>query len=158
HRDSHASRPPSQRGETGCRHARENACRLRGDTANKALLATANAFASMRRIFCAAASLDASASSVAFSGARRQGDALRQARARHNPMLTTARAFYGWRVAGAAFVLAAFGWGVGFYGPPVFLSAVHEGRGWSVVLVSTAVTVHFLAGAVTAANLAAVHR
>ena len=28
--------------------------------------------------------------------------------------------FYGWRVVGAAFVLAVFGWGMGFYGPPVF--------------------------------------
>jgi len=73
-------------------------------------------------------------------------------------MLTTARAFYGWRVAGAAFVLAAFGWGVGFYGPPVFLSAVHDGRGWPVVLVSTAVTVHFLTGAIAGANLPAIHR
>jgi hypothetical protein len=69
-----------------------------------------------------------------------------------------ARSFYGWRVAGAAFVLAAFGWGVGFYGPPVFLSAVQDGRGWPVVLVSTAVTVHFLTGAVAGANLPAVHR
>ena len=73
-------------------------------------------------------------------------------------LTTTARAFYGWRVAGAAFVLAAFGWGVGFYGPPVFLSAVHDGRGWSVVLVSTAVTVHFLVGAIAGANLPAIHR
>ena len=32
--------------------------------------------------------------------------------------------FYGWRVVGAAFVLAMFGWGVGFYGPPVYLHAV----------------------------------
>jgi len=29
--------------------------------------------------------------------------------------------FYGWRVVAAAFVLAIFGWGIGFYGPPVFL-------------------------------------
>ncbi len=73
-------------------------------------------------------------------------------------MLTTARTFYGWRVAFAAFVLAAFGWGMGFYGPPVFLSAVHDGRGWPVVLVSTAVTVHFLVGAISGVVLPAVHR
>ena len=30
--------------------------------------------------------------------------------------------FHGWRVVGAAFVVAVFGWGMGFYGPPVFLS------------------------------------
>jgi hypothetical protein len=27
--------------------------------------------------------------------------------------------FYGWRVVAAAFVLAVFGWGLGFYGPPI---------------------------------------
>jgi hypothetical protein len=61
--------------------------------------------------------------------------------------------FYGWRVVGAAFVLAVFGWGAGFYGPPVYLHAVREARGWSLALVSTAVTVHFLVGAVVVANL-----
>jgi hypothetical protein len=62
-------------------------------------------------------------------------------------------AFYGWRVVGAAFVLAAFGWGVGFYGPPVFLHALRDTRGWPLLLVSTAVTAHFLVGAVATANL-----
>ncbi|MSP98358.1 MAG: hypothetical protein EXR29_14320 [Betaproteobacteria bacterium] len=49
--------------------------------------------------------------------------------------------FYGWRVIYAAFVLAVFGWGLGFYGPPIFLSVIHESRGWSVVLVSAAISV-----------------
>jgi hypothetical protein len=66
--------------------------------------------------------------------------------------------FYGWRVVAAAFVLAAFGWGMGFYGPPVFLSAIREARGWPLALVSTAVTVHFLVGAVVGARLPALHR
>lgn len=66
--------------------------------------------------------------------------------------------FSGWRVTGAAFVVAVFGWGVGFYGPPVFLHAVHEDRGWSVALVSAAVTCHFLFGAAVVANLPALHR
>ena len=61
--------------------------------------------------------------------------------------------FYGWRVVGAAFVLAVFGWGVGFYGPPVYLHAVSEARGWSLWLVSSAVTTHFLVGAIVTANL-----
>jgi hypothetical protein len=39
-----------------------------------------------------------------------------------------ARGFYGWRVVAGAFVLAVFGWGMGFYGPPVFLHAVQEAR------------------------------
>ena len=66
--------------------------------------------------------------------------------------------FYGWRVVAAAFVLGAFGWGMGFFGPPVFLSVVRETRGWPLVLVSSAVSLHFLVGAVTGAKLAALHR
>ncbi len=66
--------------------------------------------------------------------------------------------FLGWRVTAAAFVVAVFGWGVGFYGPPVFLHAVHERRGWPVALVSAAVTCHFLLGAAVVANLPALHR
>jgi len=66
--------------------------------------------------------------------------------------------FYGWRVVWAAFTLAVFGWGVGFYGPPVFLHAVHAGRGWPLALVSAAVTLHFLVGAVSVTNLPALHR
>jgi MFS family permease len=46
-----------------------------------------------------------------------------------------------------------FGWGLGFYGPPIYLHAVEEARGWPLALVSTAVTVHFLVGAVFTANL-----
>jgi hypothetical protein len=66
--------------------------------------------------------------------------------------------FYGWRIVGAAFVLATFGWGLGFYGPPIFLHAVRESRGWSLALVSTAVTVHFLIGAIVVANLPKLYR
>lgn len=61
--------------------------------------------------------------------------------------------FFGWYVVSATFVLAIFGWGVGFYGPPVFLQIVVQRTGWSVALVSAAVTVHFLVGAVVVANL-----
>lgn len=43
--------------------------------------------------------------------------------------------FYGWRVVAAAFVLAIFGWGMGFYGPPVYLHAVREARGWPLALI-----------------------
>jgi hypothetical protein len=65
--------------------------------------------------------------------------------------------FFGWRVVAAVFVLAAFGWGLGFYGPPVYLHWVRAERGWPVALVSTAVTVHFLFGAIVIANLPRLH-
>jgi hypothetical protein len=61
--------------------------------------------------------------------------------------------FYGWRIVAAVFVLATFGWGFGFYGPPVYLHAVREAHGWSLAIVSTGVTVHFLFGAIVVANL-----
>jgi len=66
--------------------------------------------------------------------------------------------FYGWRVVGAAFVLAIFGWGMGFYGAPIYLHAVEQARGWPLALVSAAVTVHFLIGAAMVANLPAIYR
>jgi MFS family permease len=68
-------------------------------------------------------------------------------------ILTASETFQGWRIVGAAFVLAVFGWGLGFYGPPIYLQAVRDLRGWSLPLVSAAVTVHFLFGALVVARL-----
>ena len=73
------------------------------------------------------------------------------------PSFRTA-AFFGWHVVAATFVLAVFGWGVGFYGPPIYLQMVVQRTGWSVALVSTAVTLHFLVGAAVAANLPRLYR
>lgn len=58
----------------------------------------------------------------------------------------------------AAFTLAVFGWGVGFYGPSVFLHAVMQRTGWSLTLVSSAVTLHYLFGALVVAQLPRLHR
>jgi hypothetical protein len=66
--------------------------------------------------------------------------------------------FYGWRVVTAAFVLAAFGWGLGFYGPPVFLGVIGAERGWPPSLVAGAISAHFLVGAVAGAGLPHWHR
>ena len=68
------------------------------------------------------------------------------------------RVFYGWRVVSAAFVLAVFGWGIGFYGPPLYLHALQESRHWSLALISAAVSAHFVIGAIVVANLPAVYR
>ena len=70
---------------------------------------------------------------------------------RHNDI------FFGWRVVGAAFVLAVLGWGTGFYGLPIYLQAVQENGGWPVALISIAVTTHFVVGAVVVANLPTLH-
>lgn len=61
--------------------------------------------------------------------------------------------YFGWRVVGAAFVVAVFGWGIGFYGPSVFLRTLHAERGWSISAVSGAITAHFLFSALATAYL-----
>lgn len=66
--------------------------------------------------------------------------------------------FYGWRVVAGAFVLAVFGWGLGFYGPPIYLQTVHEARGWSIELVSAVVSAHYLFGAAVVANMPRLYR
>ncbi|ARP93906.1 MFS transporter [Bordetella genomosp. 13] len=71
---------------------------------------------------------------------------------------TAPSGFFGHRVLAATFVLAVFGWGVGFYGPPIFLHAVVARTQWAVPLVSAAVTVHFVAGALVVANLPRLYR
>lgn len=68
------------------------------------------------------------------------------------------RPFFGWKVVAGAFTLAVAGWGLGFYGPPVFLHAIRESRGWPLGLISAAITVHYLVGAITVANLPAIYR
>ena len=62
-----------------------------------------------------------------------------------------------WTVAWVAFVVALFAWGAGFYGPAMFVHALHASRGWSISLVGMAVTTHFLLSAVLVANLPRVH-
>jgi len=75
------------------------------------------------------------------------------------PQPTAARPrFFGWTVVAGAFFLAMSGWGLGFYGPPVFLHTIHATRGWPVSLVASAITIHYLAGAATVANLPAIYR
>ncbi|MEQ1783690.1 MAG: MFS transporter [Hyphomonadaceae bacterium] len=65
--------------------------------------------------------------------------------------------FFGHTVVRSAFVLAVFGWGIGFYSPPIFLHAVVERTGWPLQLVSMAVTLHFLLGAAVVAGLPRIH-
>jgi MFS family permease len=68
------------------------------------------------------------------------------------------KTFFGWRVVGGAFALAAFGWGIGFYGPPVFLDVIGRTRHWPLPQISAAITLHYLVGAATGANLPRIYR
>jgi len=69
-----------------------------------------------------------------------------------------ARERLGWRAVAAAFVVAVFGWGTGFYGPPVYLEIVHQAHGWSIALISGAVTLHFAVGLAVIPTLPALYR
>src|SRR5690349_2875118 len=72
--------------------------------------------------------------------------------------MSDAKHFIGWSVAWAAFVLAVLAWGIGFYGPSVFLQTLHASRGWSISEISAATTFHFLLGALLVAYLPEIHR
>jgi predicted MFS family arabinose efflux permease len=64
----------------------------------------------------------------------------------------------GWRVVWVAFVVALFGWGVGFYGPAVYLAALHQTRGWSIATISSAITAHYLVSAALITALPGAYR
>ncbi len=66
--------------------------------------------------------------------------------------------FFGWQVVAAAGVLAMFTWGINFYGPSVYLHALHAREGWSATLISAAITLHFLASGAVVMGLPALHR
>lgn len=66
--------------------------------------------------------------------------------------------FFGWKVVAAAFVLAVFAWGIGFYGPGVWLHALHAREGWPLSLIAAAITLHFLASGLMVCWLPALHR
>ena len=51
-----------------------------------------------------------------------------------------------------------FGFGVGFYGPAVYLPALHQARGWSISTISMAITAHYLVGALLIACLPEIYR
>jgi MFS family permease len=66
--------------------------------------------------------------------------------------------YFGWKVVAAAFIIAAFAWSFGFYGPSVFLNTLHQQRGWPVSLISAAITTHYLSSALLTARLDSAHR
>ncbi|HTI83152.1 MAG TPA: MFS transporter [Acetobacteraceae bacterium] len=66
--------------------------------------------------------------------------------------------FFGWKVVATAFAVATFAWSFGFYGPAVFLNTLHQQRGWSVSVISAAITVHYLVSATLTVRLHSLHR
>jgi predicted MFS family arabinose efflux permease len=56
-------------------------------------------------------------------------------------------AYHGWWVVFCAFVIALYGWGLGFYGLSLYLVALHKVHGWSPATISSAITFYYIAGA-----------
>jgi len=53
----------------------------------------------------------------------------------------------GWAVVAACGLIAACSWGLGFYGLGVYLEALHRLHGWPTSLISAAITLYYLVGA-----------
>jgi MFS family permease len=56
-------------------------------------------------------------------------------------------AYHGWWVVFCTFVIALYGWGLGFYGLSLYLVALHKAHGWSPATISSAITFYYVAGA-----------
>lgn len=59
--------------------------------------------------------------------------------------------YEGWRIVGVCFVLATFGWALGFYGQSVYLAELQRIHGWPASTIATATTFFYLVGALLVA-------
>ena len=59
--------------------------------------------------------------------------------------------YEGWRIVAVCFLVATFGWALGFYGQSVYLAELHRLHGWPTSLISTATTFFYLFGALLVA-------
>jgi MFS family permease len=70
---------------------------------------------------------------------------------RDKPVDESSARYDGWRIVVVCFLVATFGWGLGFYGQSVYLAELHRLHGWPASLISTATTFFYLFGAVLVA-------
>jgi MFS family permease len=59
----------------------------------------------------------------------------------------TSLRYEGWRVVAVCFLIATFGWGLGFYGQSVYLAELQRIHGWPASLISAGTTFFYLFGA-----------
>ena len=59
----------------------------------------------------------------------------------------SAKRYHGWWVVFCCFVIALYGWGLGFYGLSLYLVALTKAHGWSPATVSAGITFYYIAGA-----------
>ena len=67
------------------------------------------------------------------------------------PIDETSARYDGWRIVVVCFLLATFGWGLGFYGQSVYVAELHRLHGWPASLISGATTFFYLFGALLVA-------
>jgi len=65
----------------------------------------------------------------------------------HTVIDETSFRYEGWRIVLVCFLLATFGWGLGFYGQSVYVAELHRLHGWPASLISSGTTFYYLAGA-----------
>ncbi|MEH2565476.1 MFS transporter [Bradyrhizobium sp. AZCC 2289] len=65
----------------------------------------------------------------------------------HATIDETSIRYEGWRIVLVCFLLATFGWGLGFYGQSVYVAELHRLRGWPASLISSGTTFFYLSGA-----------
>ncbi|WP_291687716.1 MFS transporter [Bradyrhizobium sp.] len=69
----------------------------------------------------------------------------------HTAIDETSARYDGWRIVAVCFLVATFGWGLGFYGQSVYLAELHRLHGWPASLISSGTTFFYLFGAVLVA-------
>ena len=65
----------------------------------------------------------------------------------HTTIDETSLRYDGWRIVVVCFLLATFGWGLGFYGQSVYVAELHRLHGWPASLISCGTTFFYLSGA-----------
>jgi predicted MFS family arabinose efflux permease len=63
------------------------------------------------------------------------------------PIDETSLRYDGWRIVVVCFMLATFGWGLGFYGQSVYVAELQRLHGWPASLISLGTTFFYLSGA-----------
>jgi hypothetical protein len=58
-----------------------------------------------------------------------------------------AKPYWGWVGVAGAFLVATFGFGLGFYGPGIYLVALKARHGWSIEALYAAITTYYVLGA-----------
>ncbi len=72
----------------------------------------------------------------------------------YTPIPETSIRYDGWRIVAVCFLLATFGWGLGFYGQSVYVAELQRLRGWPASLISSGTTFFYLFGALLVAFVA----